>query len=225
MSEQYRSREPIFNISEKAPLYFSAGLILIHVAVFYGPRSIDSFAAYWGLLKSLDITGQTPMSKATSLIGHGFLHGSWSHVLLNCAMMVIFGVATIKGAKMMQTSKGRAPRGNAVFFKIFFAGVIIGGLGQWAWWALIGETSSALGASGGVSALFASMAWAIGGRAKMIQFGLGWFVLNIIFIFAGPLLTGGAGFAWMAHLAGYVGGAAVAPFLVRPSSAGLSLRG
>jgi len=213
------NKEPIFNIRERLPLWFSGILLAIHLIIYYGPQSIERFAGYWALLKSSDFTMQTSLTKLTSLIGHGFLHGSWMHLFVNCGMLVAFGVVTIQGAKIFQTSKGRPPRGSAAFFLVFFAGVIIGGLGQWLQWGVSQQAGTALGASGGVSALFASTAWAIGGKSKMIQFGFAWLLINIILIFAGPLLTGSdGGVAWAAHLAGYLGGALVAPFCIRANS-------
>lgn len=215
------AREPIFNIQEKLPIILGLLLIFIHVLVFYGGTfglgAIEPFAEYWGLLKSADYSGQTALSKTTAIIGHGFLHGSWTHVLLNVGMMIPFGVVTIRGAKMMSASRGKRPAGNAAFLMIFFAGVVVGGLGQLALWGLTQDTGLALGASGGVSALFASMAWAIGGPKQLLKFGFGWLVINILMIFGGGLLTGGGGVAWAAHLAGFVAGAVLAPLLVRPN--------
>lgn len=215
------AREPIFNIKEKAPIVLGLLLVVIHVLVFYGGKVglsvVESWAEYWGLLKSADFSGQTTLSKATAIVGHGFIHGSWTHVLLNVGMMIPFGVVTIRGAKLMAVSRGKRPTGNLAFFIIFLAGVIIGALGQLGLWAITGDSGLALGASGGVSALFASMAWAIGGPKQLLKFGFGWLVINILMIFGGGLLTGGGGVAWAAHLAGFVGGAIFAPFLVRSS--------
>jgi len=200
-SAQSQPREPIFNIKEKLPVMLGVLLLIIYVLVFYGDRVglgfIEREAEYWALLKSHDYSGQTALSKATAIIGHGFIHGSWTHVLLNVGM--------------------RRPAGDLAFLMIFFGGVIIGGLGQLGLWSFTNESGAALGASGGVSALFASMAWAIGGPKQLLKFGFGWLVINLLMIFGGGLLTGGGGVAWAAHLAGFMAGAILAPFLVRPN--------
>jgi membrane associated rhomboid family serine protease len=215
------TREPIFNIREKAPIVLGILLLIIHVLVFYGGRfgmgGVERFAEVWALLKSANYGGQTTLSKATALIGHGFIHGSWTHVLLNVGMMIPFGVVTIRGAKLKAASKGKRSSGNLAFLFIFLAGVIIGGAGQFGLWTFTNESGLALGASGGVSALFASMAWAMGGPKQLLKFGFGWLVINILMIFGGGLLTGGGGVAWAAHLAGFVAGAVLAPLLVRPN--------
>ena len=215
------TREPIFNIREKAPIVLGVILLIIHVLVYYGGRfgmgEVERFAEIWALLKSADYGGQTTLTKASALIGHGFIHGSWTHVLLNVGMMVPFGVVTIRGAKLKAASKGKRASGTFAFLLIFLAGVIIGGAGQMGLWTVTNDTGLALGASGGVSALFASMAWAMGGPKQLLKFGFGWLVINILMIFGGGLLTDGGGIAWAAHLAGFVAGAVLAPLLVRPN--------
>lgn len=215
-------KEPIFNIKEKAPIILGLIFLIIHVLVFYGAKfglgNIEFLAEYWALLKSPDYGGQTSLTKMTSLIGHGFIHGSWTHVLLNVGMLIPFGVMTIRGAKLKAASNGRRPKGAPAFLVIFFAGVIVGGLGQLGLWTFTGDSGAALGASGGVSALFASMAWAMGGPKQLLKFGFGWVVINIMMYFSGSLLTGGdGGVAWAAHLAGFAAGAVLAPLLVRPN--------
>ena len=160
----------------------------------------------------------------TSLFGHGFLHGSWTHLLMNIGMLVVFGVVTIQGVKLHATTRGRRSNGIVEFFAIFLFAVVIGGLAQWLQWSVMNAQGSALGASGGVSGLFATAAWAMGGKKKMLQFGVGWLVINLVLIFAGELLTGGAGIAWASHLAGYAAGAMLAPFMVRPNSTGFSIK-
>lgn len=219
-----QSREPIFNIKEPLPVYLAGVFIVIHIAVFYGPAFIERFASVWLLLKSLNIPGQNGLGLVSSLFGHGFLHGSWTHLLMNVGMLIIFGVVTIQGIKLHATTRGRRTNGVIEFFAIFLFAVIIGGLAQWFQWSVMDMRGSALGASGGVSGLFASAAWAMGGKKKMVQFGLGWLVINVVLIFAGELLTGGGGIAWASHLAGYAAGAILAPFMVRPNSTGFSIK-
>lgn len=218
----FNPQEPIFNITERAPVILGAVFIGLHIAIYYGPDFIESFAAFWGVLKAWNMAGQTQLSRATAVLGHGFIHGSWTHVLLNTAMMVPFGVVTIKGAKILQAQKGRASRGLFAFLFIFIAGVIIGAAGQLLQWNIAKDAGGmAVGASGGVSALFASGAWAMGGRPQLLRFGAAWIVINIILIYAGSTLTGGAGIAWASHLAGFAAGAVLAPLLVRAKSTGL----
>lgn len=212
----------MFNFGEKTPAYLAGVLIAIHVLIMFVPRVLESFLVTFGVLKPLEAEGVTTLSSAISLVGHGFLHGDWGHVLMNSAMIIVFGIATIRGVKFKKTQKGLPRNGNMHFLWVFFAGVIIGGIFQWGWWSVSGTlNAAAIGASGGASALFATTGWAIGGREKMVQFGLGWVAINIIMVVAEPIL--GVSLAWAAHIGGYVGGMILAPILVKPSSTRLGV--
>ena len=212
----------MFNFGEKVPAYLAGIFIAIHIAINFIPKGIESFIAYFGMLRPLEAVGTSALSNGISLIGHGFLHGSWSHVLMNSGMIIIFGIATIRGIKFKKSHNGLSVNPNLSFLMIFFAGVIVGGIFQWGWWSASGDmTSAAIGASGGASALFATTGWAIGGRDKMLQFGFGWSIINVIMVFAEPIL--GVSLAWAAHIGGYIGGMLLAPLLVKPDSTKLGL--
>jgi len=214
-------KEPMFNISERAPIWLAGVFITIHGLVQIIPAFIETYLAYYWVLRPLTTPGLSVLTKPISLVMHGFLHGSWTHALVNSGMCVIFGVVTIKGIKLHQTSKGKPPKGDFKFLLIFLFGVIGGGLAQWLWWGLpvSGSTigTAALGASGGASALFASGGWALGGKAKLISFGIAWTVINLVLFATDPLT--GLNIAWAAHLGGYVAGALIVPFWVRKNSA------
>ena len=219
------NKEPMFNIAERAPVWLAGILIVIYAAILYLPNILTSAAVNFMILKPLGTFGRSNFDQAFSLLGHGFLHGSWSHVLMNSAMMIVFGVATIRGAKLLAASQGMPAKGEAKFLLVFLIGIIAGGLAQWLYWSVInivqsGANVGALGASGGASALFATAAWAIGGKDKLIAFGIGWMFINLIIVLAESII--GISIAWAAHLGGYIGGALIAPFWIRANSAGLS---
>lgn len=226
MTNTQRPREPMFNFTEKAPAYLAGVLIAIHamLSIIGGGLSVG-YA--FGALMPWAANGISSVSHAFRLIAHGFLHGDWGHVLINSGMIIVFGIAAIRGAKLQASSKGKVSTASRDFFLIFFAGVIIGGLFQWGWWAAISEqltaldTPYAVGASGGASALFAAGAWAIGGRDKMIQFGLGWAVINAIMVLLENFI--GISIAWPAHIGGYIAGMILAPTLVKANSTNLSV--
>ena len=103
-------------------------------------------------------------------------------------------------------------------------GVIIGGLFQWAWWAVMNDTASALGASGGAAALFAGGAWVLGGKLRLVQWGIVFGIINVIMVigtYAQPDPSGGI--AWAAHIGGYVGGAIFAAIFLPPRSASFGM--
>jgi len=212
-------KEPMFNISERAPLWLASIFLTIHGLIQIIPRSVENVLAYYGVLRPLDAPVNT-LSKSASLVFHGFLHGDWGHVLMNSFMCVAFGVVTIKGIKLHQTSKGKATKSTMKFATIFLIGVVGGGIAQWFWWSLPISNhplgAGALGASGGASALFATAAWALGGHSKLLSFGLAWTVINLI-LYATQSYTG-LNIAWAAHLGGYLAGAIIAPLWVRANS-------
>lgn len=219
---QNHTREPMFNISEKVPVWLAGLLIAIHIIAHYGPIVISNPLADWGVLLPLGAGQPDALKSAVRLIGHGFLHGSWGHVLMNSGMIVIFGVITMRGARAMRFSKGRTKGVSLDFLQVFLIGVIGGGLAQLLWWKISGGLdTAALGASGGASALFATTAWALGGKERLIGFGMGWALINAVMVFAGPVL--GMNLAWAAHMGGYVAGAALAPILIKANSSSFGL--
>ena len=105
---------------------------------------------------------------------------------------------------------------------IFLAGIVAGGLAQWIWWSLPGVSqASAIGASGGVSALFATAGWAIGGRALMTRWAAGWAAVNVLLVLTEPMI--GIGIAWAAHMGGFLAGMVLAPYCVKAGSTGFSI--
>lgn len=224
MTLSQRPREPMFNFTEKAPVYLAGAFILIHIMLEFMPRGLLGLIDRFGVLRPLGTPGLDIISHAVSIIGHGFLHGSWGHVIMNSGMTIVFGIAAIRGARLFSAFKGKQSSASRDFFFIFFAGVIIGGLFQWGWWAATNAqftATAALGASGGASALFAAGAWAIGGRDKMIQFGLGWAVINAVMVLLENFI--GIGIAWPAHVGGYIAGMIFAPLLVKANSTKLTV--
>jgi len=230
MKHNQKIKEPMFNFGEKIPAYLAGVLIAMFIfTTILLPKSLDNFFGLYSILRPLTTAGTGGLSHIVSLIGHGFLHGSWSHVLMNSGMIIVFGIATIRGVKMksqsfkkVQAIRGKKVNPNLLFLSIFLGGVIVGGIFQWGWWSLSNTlTAAAIGASGGASALFATTGWAIGGRDKMVQFGLGWGVINVVMVAAEPIL--GVSLAWAAHIGGYVGGMIFAPLWVQPNSTKLAL--
>lgn len=214
-------REPMFNFSERVPVFWGGLLIAIEFVMMILPRSVESYALVFGLLRPW---GTVPTwLQFPPLIGHGFFHSGWSHVLMNTFLGVVFGIVAIRGAKMLATSKGKRTSGTFAFIALFLGGVVLGGLAQWLVWALTNAPSGSamLGASGGVSAFFAAAGWAMGGRQKMLQFGFGWLVINFALVVAEPIL--GVSVSWAGHLGGYLAGMSLAPMLVRANSTGFSV--
>ncbi len=215
------SREPMFNIQERVPLWLGGVFIVIFAITSFGPPSLRSLLYNAALLVPLELEGVPLSRQLFSLIGHGFLHASWTHVLVNAGMMVAFAVITMRGVRAQRREQGGGLDANIIFLLIMAAGIIGGGLFQWGWWAFIeASQAAALGASGGGSALFAAAAWAMGGRTRLIQYGMGWALINVIFIVGASIL---GPIAWPSHVGGFVAGALLAPYWVKPFSTGFSI--
>jgi len=215
------SQEPMFNIREKAPLVLLGILVIAHILRLIIPQQLLTLLQPWLYLLPLKTDGISIAQNVSSLFGHGFLHGDFMHLLMNGFMIIAFGVVTLQGLRADLRLTPHILTPVQKFYIIFSLGVIGGGLFQWGWWAFTETFAIAIGASGGASALFATMANAIGGRDRMLKFGLGWLVINIIMALIGPTL--GVNIAWAAHLGGYAIGMILARYWVRPNSTSFKL--
>jgi len=201
----------MFNVTEKAPLYLCGALLAIHILVALSLISSQIVSRY-GTLYYL----QGQFSAPYSLVTHGFFHVDFGHVIMNSFMILIFGIATCRGA-------GTGWRKSARFLAVFLGSVIIGGAVQWAWWYFTGDSGAALGASGGASGLFAAMAWVTGGKNRLIQFGLLWAIIQAAIVFTESVGISPFPTAVAAHMGGYLGGALMAVLMLKPSSTGFRL--
>ena len=214
------AREPVFNFSEKEPVQFAALLIACFVVLRYTPLAVSPEVGNVVVLRPAALTDGLGWLSAGA---HAFFHNGWTHLLMNCAMMVVFAILVMRGARAMGVRRGRQGRPVLVFVAIFLLSVFGGAFAQWAWWAVADVLNgpalleeSAVGASGGISGLFAAGAYAMGGRETVLKFGLGWALINAMMVFAESLL--GFGIAWAAHLGGYLAGAIFAPLWVAANS-------
>jgi membrane associated rhomboid family serine protease len=166
-----------------------------------------------------------PGLKPWTLLSYAFLHGSWTHVGLNCVWIVAFGPPL-------------ARRFGALRFFLFFAATAIcGGLLHWFasmmdFTPLIGASAAASGFMAGAArfmfqpgaplgpdpnagprgpARAARLSEVLTDRRALIFIGI-WLVTNIVFG-AGARVFGvsDAPVAWIAHIGGFVGGLALFP--------------
>ncbi|MAK10288.1 MAG: rhomboid family intramembrane serine protease [Rhizobiales bacterium TMED83] len=165
-----------------------------------------------------------------SLVSYGFLHGGWSHCLINLAWLLAFGapVARRLGARR--------------FLALYLACVVAGGLvqvfsaGENSWLVPI------IGASAGVSGMLGAAArfafpetrWLdpataaqrrrllpileVPKRRPVMMFIGVWVVINLVFGLVGPLTTGTmlANIAWQAQLGGFFAGLLLIGLVEKP---------
>jgi len=143
-----------------------------------------------------------------------FVHGNWTHVLLNALGGLAFGaaIASLFGPGMLAA---------AGFFAFFLVCGVIASAGFAALHP--GADVLLIGASGGVSGLMGGASRLIERRNVLAPFtsrtvlGMAgaWIVVNLLLGLVGlEAVSGGAPIAWEAHLVGYAAGL----FLIGPSA-------
>ncbi|MCB9994092.1 MAG: rhomboid family intramembrane serine protease [Hyphomicrobiaceae bacterium] len=227
-----QQHQPIFNVPPI--VVWTAGLLIAIFAAYEfaldedGKLQLALWFGFWPVrFWYKDIPGGQ-IAILWSLFTHAFLHGSWAHVLLNTAWMVIFGTPVARRF------------GTSGFVAAFLVGAAAGALTFAA--LASGGLQVLIGASGGVAGLtglairfmFQPMIVAkdpvtgnliplgrrIGKLSALITepraraFTLIWFGLNLV---VPALAWFGSGedmqIAWQAHLGGFVAGALLADLL------------
>ncbi len=230
------SREPAFNI---APAVLGLAVVLLAI------HAIRSFvlsgeADQWTLVAfafipdrtltdlSLELTPGGDLARYWSFVTYAFLHGDWTHVLVNVLWMVAFG----------------SPLGfrwGTLRFLLFSAvGAIAGALIHLALYPH--DASPLVGASAAISAHMAAVVRFAFNGGGMFGFGrdvevhrlpapplmvtlqntrvlafLGiWFGMNILFgVFAQPAGIASGAVAWDAHVGGFLAGLLLFPLFDR----------
>lgn len=127
-----------------------------------------------------------------------FLHGGWTHILLNGFMMMAFGTGV---------ERWMGGRRMLVFFMLCN---LCAALAQFVFDPY--STAPVIGASGGLSGLFAAVLLMMqqqqglgsGNRHGIWPFIILWIVISVVFgLIGGP---GGSSIAWAAHIGGFLAG-------------------
>ena len=150
-----------------------------------------------------------------SLVSYGFLHGGWSHCLINLVWLLAFGAPVAVGwarAVLVLSGLHRRRRSGAGFQP-----------GEEAWLVPIIGASAGVSGMMGAAARFAfpetagltlqlqhsgavSANLEVPKRRPVMMFIGVWVVINVAFGLAGPLAAGtmSANIAWQAHLGGFL---------------------
>ena len=200
---QYRAsnpREPMINLPPITK-YMIGCFLLIHVItslLFDKPTQfliIDNFGFTPGLY-----SGTIDFKLIPGILGpitYAFLHGSWIHIGMNSVMLAAFG----SGVERWLGGK----RLLVLFFTCSLAATIV----HFALSPFSEHTM--IGASGGVSGLFAAVLIMLQMEGRLAQgkygiwpFALIWIVVSFIFgMMGGP---DGSAIAWAAHIGGFLAG-------------------
>lgn len=194
-------KEPLFNAPPLAillPVLLVSLYFLQSLSPVVSENLIDSFALSSLLLRS---------GAYELLVTHIFLHGSWTHVLMNSAFCLAFATPVIRAF-------GNGAGGVASYIGFFLVCGIAAGLG----YCLLNWSSpvSVAGASGAVSGLMgAAIRLGEADREPVVRSFLHPQVLAMTVVYCGlnaataftPLVFGeGVQVAWQAHIAGFLFG-------------------
>jgi len=151
------------------------------------------------------------------LVTSVFLHGGWPHAIFNAAFALAFGAPV---ARLF----GLGLKGGAGFLAFY---VVCGVLANLGFAVLPHQPGEVLvGASGAISGLAGAASRLMGRRddGKLAPFSgptvvgmaAAWVTSNLLIgLFGVSILSGGAGIAWQAHIAGYAAGLLLVGPLVR----------
>lgn len=147
----------------------------------------------------------------TGLVTSLFVHGSWTHALLNALGALAFGAPV---ARLM----GLSGRGVAAFYIFYLAAGVFSALGfaglhPDAAVLLIGASGAVSGLMGAASRLLDRRAAAEAGglapfrNGTVISMALAWILVNLLAaVFGFGVISGDTPIAWEAHLFGYAAG-------------------
>lgn len=175
-------------------------MLAIHIGVHYALSPVQQYWVYshFGFVPA-DYTDGQALSLYAILgpFTYMFLHGNWMHIILNGAMVMAFGAGIERwmgGRKML------------VFFLLCS---LSAALVQFA--VTPHSDNPVIGASGGLSGLFAAVMVMIqqSGRLPPSRFGVWPLVLvwiGISFVFGMFGAPDGSPIAWVAHIGGFIAG-------------------
>lgn len=190
--------EPMINMPPVTK--YLIGLLLgIHIiiALILSPETADTIIGRFGFTPAKFASGNVDIYTLVSPLTHMLLHGGWMHIAMNVLMLAAFG----SGVERWLGSK-----------RMLILFIVSGLFGVAAHYILnTGSSFPMIGASGGISGLFAAAIVMItrgqremGGRLGILPFALLWIGLSIAFgMLGGP---DGSMIAWAAHVGGFLGG-------------------
>jgi len=197
-----------------------ASCVLVHLLMAVLPNDlfyvvIERFTFISARYTMVNAWSLDPFAFIVAPFTYMYLHGGFTHLIMNMAMLLAFGTAI---ARLM----------DAPSFIVFYT---ICGIFGAIFWLLIhpDSTDPLLGASGAISGMLGAVGRISMGRPDSHQmpfrnrntallFVAIWLIFNFVFgIIGGALFDLGGEIAWEAHLGGFVAGFASAPFFCQPT--------
>lgn len=191
-------RQPFFN-APWPPVLISVGLVGLYALQSLAPLElvVERFAFSPARLAAGD------WASAVSAL---FVHGTWTHALLNAAFALAFGAPASRFL-------GTGTSGVIGFFLFYLACGVLANLGHAAMHP--GDATALIGASGAVAGLMGAAARLIATRGErlgpltsppVISMSLALLIVNMLLAVFGAPGSGGMPIAWEAHLFGFAAG-------------------
>jgi membrane associated rhomboid family serine protease len=188
-------REPLFN----AP--WPAVAIPVALCVAFG---LQLWAGDQAFIARLALSADALRAgRLETLLSHIFVHGGWTHLIMNALAAFAFGPPVARHF-------GMTGRGIAAFYLFFLLCGALSGLG----YVLVHWNSPALivGASGAISGLWGGASRLLGRKGlkpprdrNVVTQAIAFLLLNVAIGLLGPFMIG-VSIAWEAHVAGYLAG-------------------
>lgn len=198
------AREPALNLPWPVAGLIGA-LVLAHAGRLALGVDGDRFA-----FTSADL----PQGRLEALLTYQFVHGSWTHLVMNSAAILAFGAPVARYL-------GRGARGGLMFLAFFLSSGAVAAIAYAAMAEILGvdvpagQAWALVGASGSASGLMGAAARLIEGRGRLGPLSgrtvwgmtVGWTAVNVV-LGASGLTPGAAGVpvAWQAHIFGFLAG-------------------
>ena len=190
--------EPIINMPPFTKYFLGLILGIYFISsIVLSPEQTDWIIGNFGFIPLNFYNDDYTAYSLVTPFSHMLLHGSWAHVAMNALMLAAFGSGVEKWLGTRRT------------LILFVASGLFGVLAHF----LLNTQSPypMIGASGGISGLFAAAIVMLGlgqremgGKFGILPFALIWIGLSIGFgMMGGP---GGSIIAWAAHVGGFLGG-------------------
>lgn len=197
------ARNPVFNDVPLAVIALTAAITVIGVLVEVS-ETVRLTAFQWGAffpVYAFERPGPAPAFAAWLL--HVFVHGGWTHLIMNTLGLLAFGTAAARPF-------GSGLKASAGFLLFFFVSSLAGAAAQYA----VGPASQIpmVGASTGISGCLVASGWARGGIRGMASMAVPWLVINIVFALAGTQMW--IAIAWAAHIGGLLAGVFLYPLML-----------
>jgi len=200
---------------------FAILLVAAHLVISLLPTRLQNEVFYSGALfperfwsgsGAQSLTGLPAYSNGLEafvpMVASAFIHADWMHVILNAAFLVALAKPLLE--LMRNVWPAREPSASLLLLALFLFSQVVSSLVYLA--GNFPDGGPAVGASGGISGLLASVLLMHEGSGRgllsqrfLVASAL-FVIANAVFAFIGPGLLG-ANIAWQAHVGGYLGGA------------------